>query len=232
MSSGQELVELSALRGHHRREIERLEGLRHVEVDVVETKHRERVLLPSGLRVRVPELCPHGELQWSPPAAFGGAVAVEETKASVVVRRTLPVVQPVQGTFVRQWGKRGAGEGQFNGPRAVAVRGEEVIVCDDDDHRIQVFGLDGNFLRQWGEQGAGEGQFDGPIAVAVRGEEVIVCDCDNHRIQVLGLDGTFVRQWGERGAGEGQFEFPRAVAVLGEEVIVCDYNNHRIQLFT
>ena len=142
MSSGQELVELSALRGHHRREIERLEGLRHVEVDVVETKHQERVLLPSGLRVRVPELCPHGELQWSPPAAFGGAVAVEETKASVVVRRTLPVVQPVQplqGTFVRQWGEQGAGEGQSNDPAAVAVRGEEVIVCDSDNHRIQVF---------------------------------------------------------------------------------------------
>ena len=59
------------------------------------------------------------------------------------------------------------------------------MVCDCDNHRIQVFGLDGTFLRQWGEEGTGEGQFNEPTAVVVRGEEVIVCDLANHRIQVF-----------------------------------------------
>ena len=54
----------------------------------------------------------------------------------------------LDGTFVRQWGGRGAGPGQFNVPRGVAVVGDAVIVCDAGNHRVQVFGRDGDFVRQ------------------------------------------------------------------------------------
>ena len=53
----------------------------------------------------------------------------------------------------------------------------EVFVCDRDNHRVQVFGLDGTYLRQWGTQGAGHGQLNGPCGVTVSdGGEVFVCD--------------------------------------------------------
>lgn len=43
------------------------------------------------------------------------------------------------GSLVREWGTRGCGPGQLNGPCGVAVMGDEVIVCDFSNCRIQVF---------------------------------------------------------------------------------------------
>jgi hypothetical protein len=34
-------------------------------------------------------------------------------------------------------------------PECMAMRGEEVIVCDSGNNRIQVFKLDGTFVLQW-----------------------------------------------------------------------------------
>ena len=91
----------------------------------------------------------------------------------------------LDGTYRRQWGARGAGEGQLNYLHNIAVSGEEVFVVDHDNHRVQVFGLDGTYRRQWGQRGAGEGHFNHPIGIAVSGEEVFVCDFINHRVQVF-----------------------------------------------
>ena len=89
----------------------------------------------------------------------------------------------LDGSFVRQWGTQGSGEGQFNAFTGVAVNGDEVLVADDGNHRVQVFGLDGSFVRQWGKQGGGAGQFEHPEGVAVSEGEVFV-SCD-HRVQVF-----------------------------------------------
>ena len=80
-----------------------------------------------------------------------------------------------------------------------------MYVCDQDNHRMVVYGLDGSFVRQWCTKGSGEGQFNRPWAVAVNWDEVLVGDYCNHRVQVFSLDGSFVRQWGGEGAGAGQF---------------------------
>ena len=181
-TSGKDFVELVQLTRRHISEVARLESLREVEVDVTVTTRKELVLLPPGLRVRAPALCEDdGELLWSPPGARTEA-KVAETTESIVTRQRLPLEMPVEGVFVRQWGER---PGQFNEPYAVAVWGQEVVVCDRDNHRVQVFGLDGTFVRQWGEAGAGPGQFNQPCGVAVVGCEVVVCDIENHRMQVF-----------------------------------------------
>ena len=43
--------------------------------------------------------------------------------------------------FVRQWGGPGAGPAQFEGLRGMAVVGDdsEVLICDRNSHRVQVF---------------------------------------------------------------------------------------------
>ena len=127
-----ELHQLIQLTRRHVREISRLEGLREVEVEVTETTRQELVLLPPGIRVRAPALCEDGELLWSPPGARAEAKVVEST-GSVVTRQLLPLEMPVEGVFVRQWGERGDGPGQFQCPFGVAVWGQEVLVCDSVD---------------------------------------------------------------------------------------------------
>ena len=69
--------------------------------------------------------------------------------------------------------------------------GQEVVVCDRANHRVQVFGLDGTFVRQWGNRGAGPGQFDRPRGVAVVRGEVFVSDAMSHRVH----SGVRVPRW-------------------------------------
>ena len=86
-------------------------------------------------------------------------------------------------------------------------------MCDTENHRVQVFGLNGSFARQLGTKGSGDGQLGRLHGVVVNGGEVLLTDFRNHRVQVFGLDGSFVRQWGGEGDGVGQFDFPWGVAV-------------------
>jgi hypothetical protein len=93
------------------------------------------------------------------------------------------VVFGLDGSFMRQWGAKGIGEGQFDCPSFVVVRGEEVLVNDFTNHRVQVFGLDGLYKRQWSGQGDEAGQFQNPKRIAVSEGEVFVSS--NHRVQVF-----------------------------------------------
>jgi hypothetical protein len=53
------------------------------------------------------------------------------------------------GNWIKSWGERGNGPGQFNTPHAIATDDNgNVYVADRGNHRIQVFDNGGNFLRQ------------------------------------------------------------------------------------
>ena len=52
------------------------------------------------------------------------------------------------GDWVKSWGERGTGPGQFNLPHAIAVdRNNNIYVGDRSNRRIQVFDTEGKFLR-------------------------------------------------------------------------------------
>ena len=54
------------------------------------------------------------------------------------------------GDWVKSWGERGTGPGQFNLPHAIVVdREDRVYVGDRSNRRIQVFDTEGRFLRMF-----------------------------------------------------------------------------------
>jgi DNA-binding beta-propeller fold protein YncE len=65
-----------------------------------------------------------------------------------------------EGKFVRWWGGKGTGPGQFDQPHSIALdsRGR-VYVADRSNNRIQIFDGDGNFLNQWTNFGTPWGLF-------------------------------------------------------------------------
>jgi DNA-binding beta-propeller fold protein YncE len=54
------------------------------------------------------------------------------------------------GDWVKSWGEKGAGPGQFRLPHAIVIdRNNNVYVADRANRRIQVFDTDGKYLRQF-----------------------------------------------------------------------------------
>lgn len=91
------------------------------------------------------------------------------------------LVYDAQGKLVRELGRRGSRDGEFNLPvQAVVTRDANLHVLDAGNFRIQTFDREGNFLRSFGKVGNGLGQFARPRNLA--------CD-DEGRLYVT--DGAF-----------------------------------------
>jgi len=106
---------------------------------------------------------------------------------------------------VLTWGQPGQRDGDFEKPRAVGVRGEELYVIDTTG-RVQVFGLDGCFVRKWALPAYENGT---PTAVlfAIDGNVLIP---DTHYSQILKYTpaGELIEQWGSYGTGPEEFIYP------------------------
>ncbi len=140
-----------------------------------------------------------------------------------------------QGVYDSQFGTAGTGNGQFNGPAAVAVAENGTIyVTDRGNDRVQRFDSSGNYLGQWGGTGTADGAFNYPNGIAVDASgSVYVCDTENNRIQKFTATGGHVLSWGSPGTGTGQFDAPYGVAAdASGNIYVAEWGNSRVQKFT
>jgi sugar lactone lactonase YvrE len=71
------------------------------------------------------------------------------------------------GKFIKTWGHKGTGPGEFDGPHTLAMdsRGR-LFVGDRGNNRIQIFDQDGNLIDQWA-------QFSRPSGVYIDANDVI-----------------------------------------------------------
>jgi sugar lactone lactonase YvrE len=132
------------------------------------------------------------------------------------------------GEFVKAWGKKGDGPGDFNLPHAVAVdRHGRVYVGDRENYRLQVFDADGNFLTQWKHVGS-------PWGVAITGDDsLFMADGHNNRILKLNLKGEVQGVLGGPGKLPGQLDFCHHLAVgPSRSIYVAEIKNWRAQKFT
>ena len=147
------------------------------------------------------------------------------------------VIGSVAPSFVSTWGSKGTAAGQLNVPVGVAVTPcGDVYVCDQTNHRVQVYTQGGVCVRVWGKQGAGNGSFQFPRAIAVtpQKEEVFVCDSGNNRVQVFDKNGKFLRAWGGAGSAAGQFQNPSGLSLSPSTslLFISEEKNHRLQVYT
>jgi sugar lactone lactonase YvrE len=64
------------------------------------------------------------------------------------------------GKFIKTWGKKGSGPGEFDTPHALAFDSKgRLFVGDRGNNRIQIFDQDGKFLEQWTQFGRPSGLF-------------------------------------------------------------------------
>ena len=64
------------------------------------------------------------------------------------------------GKFMKAWGKKGSGPGEFDTPHALAMDSSgRLFVADRGNSRIQIFDQDGKLLEQWKQFGRPSGLF-------------------------------------------------------------------------
>ena len=112
---------------------------------------------------------------------------------------------------------------------AVNQRGE-VVVTEQDRHRVSVFSPNGEKICSFGVHGSGQGQLSHPHGVAVDGEgNILVADSWNYRIQKFTAEGQFITAVGTEGKGPPQFH-GIAFNASNNMVYVTDRDNHRIHI--
>jgi ABC-type Fe3+ transport system permease subunit/DNA-binding beta-propeller fold protein YncE len=128
-------------------------------------------------------------------------------------------------------GTRGAGVGQLNKPRSVAVDLQDNLYVVDMTGRVQKFSPDGVFQLSWQMPQTDLGKPKGMCRD--REGNIIVVEPHYQRVNHFSTQGRLLAQWGERGTNTGQFTLPRAVAVNSRnEIFVSEYGAmERIQKF-
>ena len=60
------------------------------------------------------------------------------------------------------------------------------MVCDEFNHRVQVFELNGKFIGKFGREGSNLGEFKNPASLAILSNgRIAVSEWNNHRIQLF-----------------------------------------------
>jgi len=158
------------------------------------------------------------------------------------------------GNWIKSWGDRGTGPGQFHTPHSIALDAHDnIYVADRSNRRIQVFDTEGNFQRQLtidvpvppdarpaignmpDEAAIAAGTFapGSPWAICISpGPNQVLYSADAFpgRIYKMTLDGKLLGMLGKSGKQPKQFGWIHQMACPSENVLfVAELLNWRVQ---
>jgi DNA-binding beta-propeller fold protein YncE len=173
----------------------------------------------------------HGENYYQSPTG----IAIDGRSGNIYLADTgrhMVFVLDGQGQVLKRLGKRGGGNGpgEFRFPTAVALDGNELLVLDGRNRRIQVFDLEGNFRREMAIPGLA-GSRERPVSMGVdRNGDIFMFD--GARVRVFGKDGHLIAMFGSTGSAAGQFQTIANIWIDSDNhIYVSDGSNARVQIF-
>ncbi|MCW5980619.1 MAG: 6-bladed beta-propeller [Bryobacteraceae bacterium] len=133
-----------------------------------------------------------------------------------------------QGEYLRHWGRKGTGDGEFNLVHDVTLDAKgRVYVADRTNSRVQIFDGDGKFLAKWTDAGQPWG-----LHYAAAEDAIYMCDGLNNRIVKLSTDGKILGALSSFGKVPGKLDFAHHIAVDAEgSIYVVEIKNWRVQKF-
>jgi len=124
------------------------------------------------------------------------------------------------GNHILSWGESGADDAQFSLPHNLALLdNDKVVVCDRENHRVQMFTTDGEFIRSWHAHKAVAVTIgsNNEILVAEQGPPPVQFGVPNlgHRVSIFSETGVLINRIGRDLPGESpdQFLWPHSIAV-------------------
>ena len=131
------------------------------------------------------------------------------------------------GNFIKPWGKKGKGPGEFDLAHSVVVDGKGLVhIADRNNQRIQVFDADGTFVRESKHPGT-------PCGLVITPDQQLWLAHGHTGLMLkLDLNGTVLGAMGGQGKALGQFGEAHYIAVSAKgEIYVADTLNWRVQKF-
>jgi len=130
-------------------------------------------------------------------------------------------------------GKSGTGNAEFNFPTELRLYGDNLIVVDAMNFRVQVLDRSGNFRYAIGRIGEGRGEMFRPKGVGVDSEgHLYVVEGLSGLVQVFDQEGNLLYYFGQKGTGFGEFQLPTGLFIdRNDRVFVVDSYNRRVQVF-
>ena len=140
------------------------------------------------------------------------------------------------GRFIKSWGSKGTGNGQFDTPLSIATDARDnVYVADRGNKRIQVFDKDGNFTRQITGVGAPWAICisPGPHQYLYSSNSNDPANLENGEIYRLELDGKILGKFGRAGKLPKEFGTVNQMDCRNpNELLVGEVLNWRAQRLT
>ena len=134
--------------------------LTHRHTDTQTHRHTDKTItVPFRLRYAARVMNPDGHSLWDNKSTdarkngvlkqpFGTAILPNECIAVTETGSHCVAIFSKEGRLLFRFGGKGSDQGQFLGPKGIAVRlSKELVVVDSGNHRIQIFSLDSLQLR-------------------------------------------------------------------------------------
>lgn len=135
-----------------------------------------------------------------------------------------------QGHILGRVGKRFGGKeaGEFRYPSRVLTAGDEIVVLDSGNSRIQILDQDGQYRREFKVTMLGR---DSGLALDAQ-KNIYLCDLRLNAIDVYSYSGKFLYRFGELGSEPGEFNEPAGMYMDSDNLLyVADTKNKRVQVF-
>ena len=130
------------------------------------------------------------------------------------------------GKFIKSWGGKGKGPGQFDVAHGIAIDGKGLLwVMDRENQRIQVFDQEGTFVREMKYAGL-------PCSVDIGREYVYMVNGFAGQLLRMDLNGKVLAATGKPGTALGEFGEAHFLAVSPkDELYVADSVNGALVKF-
>jgi DNA-binding beta-propeller fold protein YncE len=148
-------------------------------------------------------------------------------------QRNSILVFDLQGQLLREVGRRGSGEGEFNFPTHLSIdAGGNLLVTDAMNGRVQLLDSQGRFLGRIGSLGDRPGHFGRPKGVAADSAgRIYVVDALYDSLQIFTRDGRLLLSLGGPGSAPGEFWLPSGIAISRDNrIFIADSYNRRVQI--
>src|SRR5262245_21083089 len=130
------------------------------------------------------------------------------------------------GTFIKSWGGKGSGPGQFQVAHGIAIDAKGLVwTADRENQRIQIFQQDGTFVRKIKYKGL-------PCSLDIGRQYIYMVNGFAGQLVKLDLNGKVLAALGKPGKGPGEFGEAHMIAVNDrDEIYVADSVNAALLKF-